>query len=96
MIRFISLLVTIPVIVVIAAFAYRNAQLITIDFFTSEYQIPLAVIILLTLLIGGIFGFVLNLFVIIKQKNKIRQMIKQRRVLTGLSDILKTDKRLNK
>jgi len=96
MIRFISLLVTIPVIVVIAAFAYRNAQLITIDFFTSEYQIPLAVIILLTLLIGGIFGFVLNLFVIIKQKNKIRQMIKQRRVLTGLSDILNTDKRINK
>ncbi len=92
MIRFISLLVTIPVIVVIAAFAYRNAQLVKIDFFTSEYQIPLAVIILLSILIGGILGFVLNLFIIIKQKNKIRQMAKQRQALTGLSNILKTDK----
>lgn len=92
MIRFISLLVIIPVIVVIAAFAYRNAQLVKIDLFTSEFQIPLAVIILVAMLVGGILGFVLNLFLIIKQKNKIRQMTKQTQALTGLSDILKTDK----
>lgn len=92
MIRFISLLVAIPVIVVIAAFAYRNAQLVKIDFFTSEYQIPLAAIILITLLTGGVLGFVINLFIIMKQKNKIRQMVKQRQTLASLSDVLKTDK----
>jgi uncharacterized integral membrane protein len=92
MIRFISLLVTIPVILVIAAFTYRNAQLVRIDFFTSEFQIPLAVIVFVAMFIGGALGFVLNLYIIIKQKNKMRQIEKQRQALAGLSDVLKIDK----
>lgn len=94
MIRFLSLLVLIPVVVIIAAFAYRNAQLVNVDFFTSEYQIPLAIIIFTALFMGGVLGYMLNLFIIFKQKNKIRKMVKQKQVLTGLSDILKKDKNI--
>ena len=92
MIRFISLLVSIPVIIVIAAFAYRNAQLIEIDLFTAQYQIPLAAVILVTLLAGAIIGFIANVFVLLAQRNKIRQLIKQRETLNSLSDVLRSDK----
>jgi len=93
MIRFISLLVSIPLIIVLATFAYRNAQSIKIDLFINIYHIPLAAILLVTLLVGGILGFMVNLFILIKQKNKIRQMTKQRQEMLGLTDIFKTDKK---
>ena len=92
MIRFITLLVSIPVIIVVAAFAYRNAQLIELDLFVIQIQIPLAAIILLVLLIGGVLGFIANLLVILAQKRKIRHLNKQREALSGLSEVLKSDK----
>ena len=91
MIRFISLLVSIPVIIIIAAFAYRNAQLIEIDLFTTQYQVPLAAVILIALFLGGIIGFIANLFILLSQKNKIRQLIKQRETLNSLSEVLRPD-----
>jgi len=93
MIRFISLLVSIPLIIVLATFAYRNAQSIKIDLFINIYHIPLAAILLVTLLVGGILGFMVNFFILIKQKNKIRQMTKQRQEMLGLTDIFKTDQK---
>ena len=92
MIRFISLLVSIPVIIVIAAFANRNAQLIEIDLFTAQFQIPLAAVILITLVAGGLLGFIANILVLLAQRNKIRQLIKQREALNSLSDVLRPDK----
>jgi len=92
MIRFISLLVLIPVIVIIAAFAFRNAQLVRIDFFTTEFHIPLAAVILVALFVGAGLGFLANILVLLAQRHKIRQMNKQRETLSGLSDVLKPDK----
>ena len=92
MIRFISLLVLIPVIIVIAAFAFRNAQPVRIDFFTTEFHIPLAAVILVALFVGALLGFVANLFVVLALKHRIRQLKKQHQTLSGLSDVLKSDK----
>ena len=39
MMRFIYLLVSIPIIVIIATFAYKNAGLARIDFFVAEFNI---------------------------------------------------------
>lgn len=89
MIRFISLLVSIPLIIVISTFAYRNAQSVEIDFFIKTYHLPLAAIMFIILLLGGLLGFMLNFYILIKQKNKIRQMTKQRKEMLGLTDILK-------
>jgi lipopolysaccharide assembly protein A len=93
MIRFISLLVSIPLLIVISTFAYRNAQPVEIDFFTNTIQLPLAAILLIVLLLGGVLGFMLNFYVLMKQKNKIRQMTKQRKEMLGLTDILTKDKK---
>jgi uncharacterized integral membrane protein len=92
MIRFFLLLLFIPAIVFIAAFTYRNAGPVSIDLFTVEYTVPLAVLLLIAMLAGIVVGFVANLFVVIKQKNKIRQLIKQRETLSSLSDVFKADK----
>ena len=93
MIRFISLLVSIPLIILIATFAYRNAQSIDIDFFINIYHLPLAAILLTTLIMGGILGFIVNFLVLMKQKNTIRLMKKQIKEMSSLAGILKTDKK---
>ena len=92
MMRFISLLVSIPIIVIIATFAYRNAALVSIDFFVAKYNIPLAAIILICIILGAVIGFLVNIIVVIRQKNKIRQLNKQTQTMSGLSDFLKSDK----
>lgn len=90
--RFIYLLVSIPIIVIIATFAYRNAGLINIDFFVTQFNMPLAVIILVCILLGIIIGFFINIIVVLQQKNKIRQLVKQTQTMSGLSNFLKSDK----
>jgi len=90
--RFIYLLVSIPIIVIIATFAYRNAGLVNIDFFVAQFNIPLAAIILICVLLGIILGFLFNIFVVIMQKNKIRHLVKQTQTMSGLSNFLKSDK----
>lgn len=93
MIRFISLLISIPLIIVISAFAYRNAQSIQIDFFITTLHLPLAAVLLIALLIGGVMGFMINFFILISQKNKIRQITKQKKEMLGLSDIFSNNKK---
>lgn len=90
--RFIYLLVSIPIIVIIATFAFRNAGLVSIDIFVSKLNIPLAAIMLVCVLLGTILGFIFNIIVVIQQKNKIRKLIKQTQTMSGLSDFLKSDK----
>ena len=90
--RFIYLLVSIPIIVIIATFAYRNAGLINIDFFVTQFNMPLAAIILVCILLGIIIGFFINIIVVLQQKNKIRQLVKQTQTMSGLSNFLKSDK----
>lgn len=91
MFRIISLLVSIPVIIIVATFAYRNAQLVAIDFFTSKIEFPLAGILLLALFIGALLGFMINIVIIFRQKNKIRQLNRQNREMLDLSEALKSD-----
>ncbi|MDH5471263.1 MAG: LapA family protein [Gammaproteobacteria bacterium] len=91
MIRIVSLLVSIPVVIIVATFAYRNAQLVTIDFFTSKFDFPLAGILLISILLGVLLGFIINLTVLLKQKNKIRQLTKQRHEMISLTEALKMD-----
>ena len=90
MMRFITLLVLIPVIVIVAVFAFRNAQFVSIDLFIGSYNIPLVAVILVSLLIGVLIGFVINVLVLIKQRNTIRTLSKRKQTLNGLADILKS------
>lgn len=91
MIRFLSILISIPIIIVIAAFAYRNAQLVKVDLFITEVNIPFAAILLICLIFGGILGYLSNIFVLMMHKKKIKQLEKQRQLVKGLSDVLKSD-----
>jgi len=93
MIRFISLLISIPLIVLISAFAFNNPQLVIIDLFTSKVELPLAVALLISLLTGVIIGYVFNLLSLYAQKKKYSQLKKKNEALNGLSEVLnKSDK----
>ena len=90
MIRFITLLVMIPIIVIVAVFAFRNAQSVEIDLLINTYNLPLAAVILVSLIIGVFIGFVINAFILIKQRHTIRMLNKRKQTLNGLADILKS------
>jgi len=93
MIRFISLLVSIPLILLIAAFSYKNAQMVSIDLFIYQINLPLAVVLLFMLLIGFAIGYVFNLLSLLNQKKKYRRLMNKKEALQGLSGVFgKTDK----
>lgn len=88
MIRFISLLVSLPVIILVAAFAFKNAQLVSVDLFIYQVQLPLAVILLIVLMLGFVFGLLLSIVLFIRQSARFRKLKKQKNTLSELSGIL--------
>ena len=86
--RFISLLVSIPLILVIAAFTFKNAQLVTVDLFTVQLDLPLTVIMLIAMLIGFILCYAINLVTLFSQKRTIRRLQRKKETLQGLSGVL--------
>jgi len=89
MIRFISLLVSIPLIFLVAAFTYNNAQLVSLDLFIYKIDLPMAMVILIALLVGVIIGFTFNLMVLLNQKKKYLRLKNKKETLKGLSEVLK-------
>ena len=88
MIRFISLLVSLPIIILISAFAFNNPQLVLIDLFTSKIELPLAVALLISMLTGVIIGFIFNILSLYAQKKKYSQLKHKNETLNGLSEVL--------
>jgi len=93
MIRFISLLVSIPLIILIAAFTFKNAQLVSLDLFVFQISLPMAVILLIVLLAGFMLGYLFNILALINQKKRYLKLKHKKETLKGLSEILdKPDK----
>lgn len=93
MIRFLSLLVLIPIVILFAAFAYNNAEPVSVDLFIYQINIPLAVLLLLTLIMGVALGYMLNLYALFRLKRKIYRLNNKKAALKDLSSILsKSDK----
>ncbi|VAW56278.1 hypothetical protein MNBD_GAMMA07-1165 [hydrothermal vent metagenome] len=88
MIRFISLLVSIPLVIFIAAFTYNNAQLVTVDLFTLQIKIPLALLLLLTLLVGIMIGFFFNIMALLSLKKKQAFLARKQAALKDLPEVL--------
>lgn len=89
MTRFLSLLISIPFIILMAAFAFKNAQPVSVDlFFLPPVSIPLAVILLIALFLGVVLGYLFNVFALLVQKKKYRQLEKKQEALQGLSGVL--------
>ncbi len=90
MMRFITLLVLIPIILIVAVFAFRNAEFVKIDLLIDVFNLPLAAVILVSLVVGVLIGFAINIFILIRQRNTIRMLNKRKQTLSGLADILKS------
>jgi len=96
MIRFISLLVSIPLIILIAAFTFKNAQPVSLDLFVMQVSLPLAVVLLITLLLGVAIGFIFNILALFSQKKKYLRLKHKKETLQGISEVLSESKKLNK
>jgi len=85
---FIILLISIPLILVISVFSFKNAQLVSFVLFTFQLDLPLTVILLIAMLTGVIRGYAINLFTLISQKRTIRRLQRKKETLQGLSGVL--------
>lgn len=93
MTRFISLLVSIPIIILVAAFAYKNAQLVSIDLFVLKVDLPISIVMLVLLLIGFVMGLLFNAVLLVQQQRKYLRLKHKKDTLQGLSGVLsKSDK----
>ena len=93
MIRFISLLAFIPLIILIAVFAFKNAQPVSIDLFVYQINLPLAVFLLISLFLGVMIGYMFNIMSLLNQKKKYNQLKNKKKTLQELSGVLnKPDK----
>ena len=90
MIRFISLLVSIPLIILIAAFSYKNAQFVSIDLFIYQINLPLAFVLLIVLLSGVVLGYIFNYVSLLNQKQKYLRLKNKKETLQGLSEVFKS------
>ena len=88
MIRFISLLVSIPLIILISAFSFKNSQFVTVDLFLYQPSLPFSVVLLIVLLLGFIIGYVFNLISLLNQKQKYLRLKNKKETLQGLSSVL--------
>lgn len=85
--RFLFLLIFIPLLLIIIAFTYRNAQSVELDLLVVHYQLPLAIVMLFTLLLGGVLGFLLNMAVLLGCKRENSKLKKQQKALAGADSV---------
>jgi len=88
MIRFISLLVAVPLIALIATFTYKNAQLVPIDLFIMQIELPLALLLLVALFAGAFLGFFFNIMALLGLKNKYAKLARKKAALNDLPEVL--------
>ncbi len=88
MIKFISLLVSIPLIILVAIFTFNNAQPVSVDLLLLQLKLPLALLLLASLLTGVILGFLFNIMALVNQKKKQSQLKRKKEALKGFPEVL--------
>ncbi len=88
MIKFISLLVSIPLIILVAIFTFNNAQPVSVDLLLLQLKLPLALLLLVSLLIGAILGFLFNIMALVSQKKKQSKLKRKKEALKGFPEVL--------
>jgi len=86
--RFISLLIAIPFIFLIAAFAFKNAEPVSIDLFFYQANLPMVIYLLGAFFPGVIVGLAYDWVASNRLKKKYKRLKKKKETLQGLSGIL--------
>ncbi|MEE9452111.1 MAG: LapA family protein [Gammaproteobacteria bacterium] len=74
--RILSIIIIILLLIVGVSFAALNSEPVTINFYVSDFQIPLAIIVVATLGLGFFLGIMINFFKVIQLKRAYRQLKK--------------------
>ncbi|HED35234.1 MAG TPA: LapA family protein [Gammaproteobacteria bacterium] len=86
--RFISLLISIPFILLIAVFASKNAEPVSVDLLFDQVNLPLVVCLLAAFFPGVVVGLAYDWIALSRLKKKYNRLEKKKETLQGLSGVL--------
>ncbi|MCW6661835.1 lipopolysaccharide assembly protein LapA domain-containing protein [Aerococcaceae bacterium NML201209] len=69
-----KLMVSLVLVILIVIFSLSNTQPVNIDFFFTKSQVPLVLVILVSLLLGVMLGMIASLTTIGSSRRKIKQL----------------------
>lgn len=69
-----KLMVSLVLVILIVIFSLSNTQPVNIDFFFTKSQVPLVLVILVSLLLGVTLGMIASLTTIGSSRRKIKQL----------------------
>ncbi|MCW6653380.1 lipopolysaccharide assembly protein LapA domain-containing protein [Aerococcaceae bacterium NML210727] len=69
-----KLMVSLVLVILIVIFSLSNTQPVNIDFFFTKSQVPLVLVILVSLLLGVTLGMIASLTTIGSSRKKIKQL----------------------
>ncbi len=72
--RLLRLIVLLVILVIGIAFAGKNATSVPVHYFFGELSLPLAVIMLLSIVLGVILGIFASLYLIISTRRELSQV----------------------
>ena len=88
--RIFSYIVSILLIIFGVTFATLNAESVKINFYLTQFNLPLSLVIVLSIAIGLVIGLLFGMIWYIKQKRKIYRLKSQLKVTEKEVDNLRT------
>lgn len=79
MVRLLGFLLLIVLIVLGLSFAVLNAQLVSLNYYLGYREIPLSIIVVLSLAAGAVIGALVSMGVILRLKHQASQLRKKLR-----------------
>lgn len=87
-----KLIFSIIIIILVVIFALQNTNVVAIDLFFAKYEVPLVLVILLSLLLGVIVGLIGSYSAIVIQKKEKLSAVKELNLLKETNLIELADK----
>jgi len=78
--RLIGLIGLILIAIVVLAFTVKNSGDVTFNFYAGSIQLPLSLLLAITLAFGALFGVLASLVVLLRTKQELRKARKQARM----------------
>ena len=95
-----TVILTLIFAIIIAIFAGLNSAVVTLNLLVTQFEISLAIVILISAVLGAIIMYLVNIFKSLKKSKKIKNLKKEKSSLNdkinNLHDqIVKKDEKIN-
>jgi len=77
MVRFLLFIFFLALILLFFIFTLENLDLVSLNLIVEKYQVPLGLTMLASFILGAVIGILFSMSLILKNKNKNRQLAKK-------------------